>query len=90
MLRRSLDESAGHFWQPEKFENVANPDFENLKHLQNPAYLLMTKPSICAELYTNKLGMDTVKIRFSLAGLNLIYAICNFCSTHLHYDCAIG
>ena len=32
-LRRSLAASAGHFWQPEKSENVANPDFENLKHL---------------------------------------------------------
>ena len=35
MLCWYLAESAGHFWQPEKFENVANPDFNNLKHLQN-------------------------------------------------------
>ena len=27
MLRWSLAESAGHFWQPSEFENVANPDF---------------------------------------------------------------
>ena len=46
MLRRSLAESAGHFWQPAEFENVANPDFENLKHLQNPGYLSQTTPSI--------------------------------------------
>ena len=30
-----LAEIAVHFLQPEEFENVANPDFENLKHLQN-------------------------------------------------------
>ena len=34
------------FGIPEKFENVANPDFENLKHLQNPGHLSMTAPSI--------------------------------------------
>ena len=34
MLRRSLAESAGHFWHPAKFENAANPDFENFKRLQ--------------------------------------------------------
>ena len=45
MLRRSHSESAGHFWQPAEFENVANPDFENFKHLQNPGYLLLTAPS---------------------------------------------
>ena len=33
ILQRSLAESASHFWQPEEFKNVANPDFENLKHL---------------------------------------------------------
>ena len=36
MIRRSLAESAGHFWWTAEFENMANPDFENLKHLQNP------------------------------------------------------
>ena len=32
MLRPSLAESDGHFWQPAEFENVAEPDFRNLKH----------------------------------------------------------
>ena len=46
MLRRSLAESAGHFWQPAEFKNVANPDFENFKHLQNPGHLSLTAPSM--------------------------------------------
>ena len=46
MLRRLLAESDGHFWQPAEFEDVANPDFENLKHLQNPGHLSLTAPSM--------------------------------------------
>ena len=46
MLRRSLAESAGYFWWPAEFENVANPDFNNQKQLQNPGHLLMTTHSI--------------------------------------------
>ena len=46
MLRRLLVDSAGHFWWPEEFDKVANPYFNNLKHLQNPGRLLMTKSSI--------------------------------------------
>ena len=46
MLRRSLAESAGHFWWPAEFENVASPDYENLKHLQNPGHLSLTTPSM--------------------------------------------
>ena len=46
MVRRSLAESAGHFWQPAEFENVANPDFEHTKHLQNPGHLSLTTPSM--------------------------------------------
>ena len=42
----SLAESAGHFWKPAEFENVANPDFEILKHLQNPGHLPLTAASI--------------------------------------------
>ena len=45
MLCQLLAESAGHFWQPAEFENVANPYFENLKHLQNPEHLPLTKDS---------------------------------------------
>ena len=46
MLHRSLAESAGHFWCPAEFENVANPYIGNLKHLQDPGHLSMTAPSI--------------------------------------------
>ena len=45
-LRWSLAGSAGHLWYPAELENVANPDFGNLKHLQNPGHLLLTAPSI--------------------------------------------
>ena len=46
MIRRLLDKSAGHFWWPSEFENVANPDLVNLKHLQNPGHLPLTAASI--------------------------------------------
>ena len=49
--RWSLAESAGHFWHPAEFENAANPDFENLKHLQNPGHLSLTAPSILYIVY---------------------------------------
>ena len=55
MLRRLLAEGAGHFFQPAEFENVANPDFENIKHLQNQGHLLLTETSMNLkddELYT--------------------------------------
>ena len=45
MICRLLVESAGHFWQPAEFENVSNPDFENLKHLQNLGHFLMAAGS---------------------------------------------
>ena len=47
MLLRSLADSDGLFWWPAEFENVENPDFENIKHLQNPGHLSLTKPSMC-------------------------------------------
>ena len=47
MLRRSLAKSAGHFWQPAEFENMANPDFKNLKHFQTPGHLPLNAPSKC-------------------------------------------
>ena len=56
MLRRLLANIAGHFWWPEESENVANPYFNNLKHLQNPGHLLLTKSSIlysCDEIGTD-------------------------------------
>ena len=46
MLRRSLAENAGHFWWPAEFKNMANPYFENLKHLRNPGHLSLTEPSM--------------------------------------------
>ena len=46
MIHWSLAESAGHFWWPEEFENVANPYFGNLKHLQKQGHLSLTEPSI--------------------------------------------
>ena len=45
MLCRLLAESAGNFWWPEEFKNVANPDFENLKYLQNPGHIPLTEAS---------------------------------------------
>ena len=45
MLCWLLGESDCHFWQPEESENVAIPDLENLKHLQNPGNLLLTEAS---------------------------------------------
>ena len=36
MIRWSLAESDGPFRQPAEFEDVENPDIENLKRLQNP------------------------------------------------------
>ena len=46
MLRQYLAESAGHFRRPAEFVNAANPDFENLRHLQNPGQIFLTAPSI--------------------------------------------
>ena len=43
ILRRLLDDSAVHFWWPEESENVANIGFDNLKHLQKPGHLFLTK-----------------------------------------------
>ena len=45
MIRWSHDESAGLFWWPAEFENVANPDFESFKHLQNRGHLPLTESS---------------------------------------------
>ena len=45
MICTSLAESTSHFLWPEEFDNVANPGFENLKHLKNPGHLPLTAPS---------------------------------------------
>ena len=55
MLHQLLAESAGNFWWPAELENVANPDFENLRHLQNPGRLPLNKASIVSALTTGQL-----------------------------------
>ena len=51
MIRRLHDDSAGKFWCQVEYENVKNPDFENIKHLQSTEHLSMTAPSICCGIY---------------------------------------
>ena len=46
MLLRSIAESNGLFWQPAEFENVANPDYTILKHLQKLGHFLLTAASM--------------------------------------------
>ena len=41
-LSRLLAASAGHFWWPEKSENLENLDLENLNHLQNLGRFFLT------------------------------------------------
>ena len=41
-----LAEIAGHFWKPAESDNLANPEFENLKHFQNLGYFLLTLASM--------------------------------------------
>ena len=43
-LRQLLAASAVRFWRPAKFKNLANSDFENLKHWQNLETLSLTEP----------------------------------------------
>ena len=50
MLPRLLAESAGNFWQLAEFENVVDPDFENLKHLQNPGQSSLIAPSMTTSI----------------------------------------
>ena len=54
MLYWFLSESAGYFWKPEEFENVENPDPENLKHLQNLGHFFLAKGYICTLLDSHK------------------------------------
>ena len=48
----SLAESAGHFWWPEEFKSVENPDLEDLKNLQKPGNLLLTAASMSLYKFT--------------------------------------
>ena len=43
VLCHYLAEIDGNPWQPSEFKNVANPDFEHLKHLQNPGHFSLTE-----------------------------------------------
>ena len=46
MLQWLPDDIDGHFWQPEELENMANPDFNNLKHLENLGHFYLTTGSM--------------------------------------------
>ena len=46
MIHWLLAVSDGHFWQPAEFKNVVNPDFENLKHLQNLGFFFLISDSM--------------------------------------------
>ena len=48
MLRRLISASAVHFLRPAEFENVANPDFDIFKHLQNLGHFSLSKGFIIA------------------------------------------
>ena len=63
MLLRSLSKSTGHFLWPSEFENVANPDLENLKHLQNPGHLPLTETSITPNTYIE--GLKKLELQVS-------------------------
>ena len=41
-----LATSASYFGSPEKFENMANPYFENINHLQNLEHISLVAPGI--------------------------------------------
>ena len=71
MLRQSLADSAGHFWCPTEFKNVANPYFENLKHLKNPGHLSLPKTSI----YTKYFSGGGVIYKYNLVGEYIIKVI---------------
>ena len=64
MIRPLLADSANNFCWPEEFENLANPDFKNLKHLQNSGHLSLTAPSICSQ-YQRSLHALEIQIVFA-------------------------
>ena len=51
MLRHLISVSAVQFWRAAEFDNVANPYFEDLNHLQNPGHFLLTKGCIITTFY---------------------------------------
>ena len=64
MLRWSLFESAGHFWQSAEYENVTNLDLENIKHLQNHGHLLLTAPIIIYYSQIEIISIGTLNATF--------------------------
>ena len=75
--RRSLSDSAGPFWQPTEFENVANPYFENIKHLKNPGHLSLTAP-IIGSLYNNQPHIFPPYYKTNITGVyRTLYSISN-------------
>ena len=62
MLHWLLAESAGRFWWPEEFENVANTYFKNLKHLQNPGHLPLTKESVVPDIRFLASSLECLRI----------------------------
>ena len=51
MLQWSLAVSAVSFWQPENFENLENPDSENLNYLQNLGHFFLAEPGTSRAVY---------------------------------------
>ena len=54
MLRQSLSESAGHFWQAENSKMWQIQISKNLKHLQNPGHLPLTLPNKTTQLTSHQ------------------------------------
>ena len=52
MLCQLLYNRDVHFWKSQEFENVANPYFKGLKHLQDPRNLSLNAPSMHSHILT--------------------------------------
>ena len=66
MIHWLLAVSDGHFWQPAEFKNVVNPDFENLKHLQNLGFFFLISdcmtPYLIYMIFWQKWGGESERI----------------------------
>ena len=75
MLCWLLAKSDGHFWWPREYENMANLDFKNLKHLQSPGHLILTKASMSENDMTSEDQVQHHKTRYWVrVGWNLLIA----------------
>ena len=52
-LLQFLADSAGYFWQPKELKFLANPDYKNLKHLQNLGHFSLTAAGISIYIVTH-------------------------------------